>query len=472
MQTRILVPSPYKSINLNHMSVLVFVPALICLLLVVRGYLETAFLYVYLPALLLLPASYATRVPHLPPLSISMATVIPLGIAALIQFALKGRLSLMDLLVVSFMMSLTISEVEKEHIQNDGIFSAISAFIEMFLPYAVGRTMIEPDLRLPTVRQIVVLVLFLGLPGIYSWRMEVNPYASAGNILFGVDMSSAVQVRSGRGRMAAAFTDAEIAGAAFGMVASLNAWLAYLRKQGLGASLGARMDWLQKFHIPGLLLLLYVLMTQSRGPMAGLAVAYCVLQIPRFKNTRRATAVVAMLLVLGAVGVKQYLSRYTNITDPYAILDEQQSSAVYRRTMTEVFKPVVEKGDWLGWGSNSIPKVEGLFEIRPGVQSIDDEFLFVHVAYGRLGYILFVLIAAETVRTLIVRTWFIDPLEDRVFVFSMLSAIAILWITLATVEMGEQMPQVAFLFIGWCQSIPLVRAPAPPPKFLFKRIFE
>ena len=434
------------------MNAMVLVPALLGLFYVARGRAETAFLSVYLPTLILVPVQYAIRLPHVPPLSISMAAVIPLGIVALLRFPRRARLSIMDILVGLFMISVAVSEVLKEHIRNDGIFTAVSSFIEMFLPYAVGRVLIEPRLRLATVRRIVIMALFLGLPGIYSWRMELNPYAPIGKMVFNVDMSSVVQVRSGHGRLEAAFSDAEIAGAVFGIIGALNAWLVFLRKRGLGARLGRQLDWFEGRHIPGLLLLLYVILTQSRGPMLGVIASYLILQISRFNNTRRATIVIGVVLVLGTVGVDQYLSHYTNVAGPHAIRDEAQGSAIYRRTMKRVYEPVIEQGGWLGWGYGSIPKVKGLFEIYKGVQSVDDEFLYVHLAQGKFGYFLLLLIAVESIRTLALRSWRRQPAEDRVFTLVLLGAMAILWITLSTVALGEQMPQIAFLLIGWGQS--------------------
>jgi hypothetical protein len=147
--------------------------------------------------------------------------------------------------------------------------------------------------------------------------------------------------------------------------------------------------------------------------------------------------------------------------------------------MLEVFKPVVERGGWLGWSYGSIPKVEGLFEIRPGIQSVDNDFLYVHLAQGEIGYLLLVLIALESFRKLVSSSWSLRGLEDRAFAFSMLGAMAILWITLTTVAMGEQLPQFAYLLLGWGQSIVPSSAGAAaaiqvagPTKFSFKRVFS
>ena len=50
-------------------------------------------------------------------------------------------------------------------------------------------------------------------------------------------------------------------------------------------------------------------------------------------------------------------------------------------------------------------------------------------------------------------SWRLESLEDRAFIFSMLAAMAVLWITLLTVFLGGQLPEISFLLIGWMQSM-------------------
>ncbi len=69
-----------------------------------------------------------------------------------------------------------------------------------------------------------------------------------------------------------------------------------------------------------------------------------------------------------------------------------------------------------------------------------------------LVIILFMLIVWENIRVLLVRSWQLKAFQDRAFVFSMLAAMAVLWITLLTVYLGGQLPQISFLLIGWIQS--------------------
>jgi hypothetical protein len=439
---------------------------------------ETAFLSVYLPTVLLFPQAFSLRLPHLPEFSVSELAVIPLGIVALYQLAQKGRLLLMDLLVGLFWICLAVTEVCYEHDTKDGLCIAAISFVSMCMTYAVGRTMIEPDLRLATVRRVIIIFLLLGLPGLFEWRMGHNLYAPLGRYV-GIDMAPNIQMRGGHGRLSAAFSDSEIAGIAIGMAATLNAWLAYLWRTRSWENPGKLFAVLEKYHIAELLLLLYVYFTQSRGPELALIVGYLILQIPRYKNTKLATGIVGILILAGAVAAYRNFYQYTKVADINAIHDERQGSALYRRRMLELFQPILDQGGWLGWGYKSIPHAEGLGNLGNGVQSIDNEFLYVNLAQGRLGYILFLLIAAESVRSLLVRSWRFEALEDRAFAFSMLAAMAVLWIALLTVYMGDQLPQIAFLLIGWGQAIvpgsarlAATEQGAIEAKFAFKRVFS
>ena len=455
------------------MSFLLLIPGLISLFLVLQGRVATAFLSVYLPALLLLPETYSIRIPHLPPTSAAEYALIPIGFAAIGRLIRSGSYALMDLLVVLFAASVGVSEILHARVLNDAIFSAVNAFVSFVLAYMAGRQLIEPDLRFATVRRFVVLVLLLGPAGLFEWKMGQSLYGIIGDRILGLGtVSESVQLRGGHGRMASAFSGAEPAGIAFAITACLNAWLVFLRKIKAPVDLGKTLTMLEKYHVPGLLLLLYVWLTQSRGPQIAVIAAYLILQISRFKNTRMMTIVVGVLLVVGYLGASAYFSAYTKVSDGSAV-SEQQSSAVYRRLMNELYAPIAEQGGWTGWGLVGIPHVQGL-------TSIDNHFLLVHLAWGRLAYFLFVLITWENIRVLVVRAWQFKTLPDRAFAVSMMAAMAVLWISLLTVYLGEQLPQVAFLLIGWTQAMTPGKvasssgteiAESQNRKFAFQRVF-
>jgi hypothetical protein len=428
------------------MSILLLFPGLISLVLVLRRRIETAFLSVYLPCLLCLPDDFRLRLPHLPPISTAEFALIPLGVIAVSRLIRAQSFALMDALVVLFASSMGLSEILHAPIVNDGIFAALDAFISIFLAYAVGRKLIEPDLRLATVRRFVTLVLLDGPFALYEWRMGQSLYGLFAQRVLGVtSVTEGVQLRSGHGRIGSVFDGGEPGGIAFAMTFCLNAWLVYLRRTTNSLDPTKILTKLEKYHVPALLLLLYVWATQSRGPLIALAAAYLILQIPRFKRTGLMTIVVAAALAVGYLGASAYLKSYTNVYDPMN-MSEQQSSAYYRRIMNEVYPPIAAKGGLTGYGVVGIPHVQGML-------SIDNHYLLVHLAWGWLGYILFLAIAWENIRVLLVRSRQFDNLQDRAFIFSMLAAMTVLWITLVTVFLGGQLPQISFLLIGWIQSI-------------------
>jgi hypothetical protein len=455
------------------MSVLLLIPGFISLFLVLRGRVETAFLWVYLPSLILVPETYYLRIPHTPPTSVAEYALIPIGIAAVGRFLRSASFALMDLLVVAYAASVALSEILHSPVLNAGIFAAFDAFVSVVLSYMVGRMLIEPDLRFVTIRRFVVLILCLGPAGLFEWKMGQNLYGILGDRILGLGtVSETVQMRGGHGRMAAAFSDAELAGIAFAITACLNAWLAYLRKIKANVDLGKTLTALEKYQVPGIMLLIFLWLNQSRGPQIALVAGFLILQVKRFKNTRLMTVVVGLVLLAGYFAASAYFSAYTNVSR-YTAVSEQQGSALYRRMMNEVYAPIAEEGGWTGYGLLEIPHVNGQ-------NSIDNNFLLVHLAWGRLAYILFVLIAWENIRVLVMRSWRFKTLPDKAFAISMMAAMAVLWLSLLTVYLGEQLPQVAFLLIGWTQAMVPGRALDSSRseigenrnrKFAFQRVF-
>ena len=217
-----------KSTKQPH-EALLLVPGLISLFLVLRGRIETAFLSVYLPCLLLLPEHYSLRIPHLPPFSAAEFALIPLGVVGLSRLIRSGSFALMDILVVLFAASVGLSEILHAPVLNDGIFSAISAFVSMVLAYMAGRQLIEPDLRFATIRRFVILVLLNGISGLYEWRMGQSLYGMFGPEIPGRRLEG-MQFRNGHARIGEVFGGGECAGIAFAMTFCLNAWLVYLRR--------------------------------------------------------------------------------------------------------------------------------------------------------------------------------------------------------------------------------------------------
>lgn len=458
----------------NPLSIVLLLPGLISLYFVTRGDVEKAFLRVYLPALLLLPAYYSCRLPHLLPLTAAAAAMIPIGIVALSRIPKAWRFCRVDLWLIGYFISLALSETLKEHVLNDGLMVVLGSVIGMIFPYLTGRFLLEPHLRLQTVKTFVILILCLTLFAAYEFRMGINLYAIIGPRLLGIAQAWTLQIRGGRARVSTSFSDAELAGIVFTVTLALNWWLVEINKldRGRESRLGRRLSKLESRHIPGFILFGLLILTQSRGPLLGAGLAAAILVIPRFKNIKVASLVVATLLLIGAGAVYSYFQRYTSGPVTYdGTMSEQQASAAYRRLLLENYKPITEEGGWLGWGYLSHPIVGNQV-------SVDNQFLLVQLGQGRLGLLFFVLIGADTFWRLIRFTWKFKKREDFCFAFCLLAAMAAIWSTIATVYLGEQLPQITFLLLGWSQSLQESQsmdgngaAEAATGKFSFKKVF-
>ena len=100
------------------MAAIILIPAVVCWAVMAMGSARKALLYVYLPALLLVPQYYVFRLPHLPPLSFADAAILPLGIALAVTGMRRWRLAWMDLWVLLFAVCAGLSEALSTELAN------------------------------------------------------------------------------------------------------------------------------------------------------------------------------------------------------------------------------------------------------------------------------------------------------------------------------------------------------------------
>lgn len=429
------------------MSNLLLLAAFASLWFVLRREIDRAILWVYLPCLIALPQTYHIQIPHLPQFPVAQLALMPVGAVAFFQWV-RGPFRRMDLWVVMSMISVALTEVLREPKMMDGILYAIIYIEGSFLSYLVGRTLLEPGLRVPVLKQCL-LACFIQLP-LLAWeaRMGTSLYDMfASRFLHIYDFGWFVQIRGGHARISGAFSDAELAGIAFAAFFTLNMWLIKINRTDLKSGrlprLGEFFSKLERYWIPGWILLGLLFLTRSRGPILGLAAGLLVLQIGRFEKKRKfATVAVAVAVVAGMMVAYQYFASYAS----GPAQNEEQGSAAYRFELLQSYAPVIEQGGWLGWGVLYHP-------VRGGQRSIDNEYLLVHVCYGTLGMICFYLVVFESIFYQCGRVWRLRNKEDFLFAVSMLATLVVIWLTIVTVYLGEQLPMLTFLLVGWGQSI-------------------
>jgi len=445
------------------------IPGLISLYYVLRGELEKAFLNVFLPCTFLVPYYYGFRLPHLPDLSAGAGALLPLGLAVLFRPKTPWKFRRMDLWVVLFMISYAMSEVLRENVPKDGMVLWMQSFVEKFLAYVVGRQLIEPNLRLTTIKRIVFLFMIQAPFALFEFRFGRNFWIELAPRL-GIYPAWFVQLRGGTARIATAFGDTILAGIIFLIAACLNYYLVQLYKQNK-TILGERMSMLQKYRLPLILLPLFVYMTASRMPEACTVLAFLLMQIPRFKKMKTGAIIILLVVVVFGGSVYAVFQKYTNVSDDQ-VTDEAQSSAIYRKQLVIAYGPTLEQGGWLGWGLLSTPA-------QPGMTSVDNHYMLTQLSQGKLGKYLLQIIAVESILTLVIFATKFRNKESQFLVFSMMGALAGTFVAMTTVYMGEQLPQILFLVLGWSQSLQdtsvlgagvRTRQEIPEGKFRFRRV--
>jgi hypothetical protein len=447
---------------------LFLVPFFISLSMVIGKKADKAFLNVYLPCLLILPTYFVIRLPHLPPVSMASGALIPIGISMLVSPRIPWRLKRMDLWVVLFMVSIGLSETLREGDPKAGMIMWIEDFFEMFLAYVVGRQVIEPNLRLATVKRMIFLFL-MGVPfELYEYRFGINPFTRIG-YLFGIAGGWFVQLRGGHARIAGPFAHAILAGILFVVAIGLNHYLQYLYKLNPN-SLGPRMSKLQRYNVPMLVLPGLLFLTGSRMPMACGVLCYALLLIPRFKSMKTGVLTIgSILLIGGSIGYTAF-QKYTTVKEGERS-GEAQASAIYRRQLLENYAPALEVGGWLGWGMDTFPRF-------PGQESVDNNYLILQLAQGKLGKYSFTLLGIEAVLSLALTLRKLQSRETQYLAFSLMTSLIGIFAALTTVAMFEQVIQMLFLLLGWSQSIQdtyafgarATVATGPEPKFRFRRV--
>jgi hypothetical protein len=364
----------------------------------------------------------------------------------------------MDLWVALYAVSVAASEILKEPTPN---FAGVGSFItQNTFAYIVGRRLIERRLRVPVVQRIIVLFLCLAPFVFWEYRMTSNVWMNVGVKFFHLDIPVGFSGRNGRVRVQATFSHAILAAMMFSIVFLLTCYLGDLYKRDKNL-LEPVLRRLERFHVPAVLMLACLWLTQSRGPQISTAVGYSILQIPRFRHLKLAALLLVVILSIGGSVLYSYYDEYTSVTS-YAGMTEAQTSAIYRRDLLKNYEPVVEKAGWLGFGGLNVPEAGGQ-------RSIDNAYLVIKLVQGKFGFYVFVLIAAECIGTTIYRAFTFQSPDSRFLAFTLLGAMAGLFQSLTTVYLGGPVAPIFWLLLGWSQSVE--DEGMRQPKFYFKRVF-
>ena len=423
------------------MPIVILIPFLLCVLALFRDSAQKAFLTVYLPIFMLFPIYYFWKVASLPPIDLSEAALVPLGIAMVAKEMPRWRFSLMDFWMAVFIFTSYYADSLNKH-EVASTFELFSTICIALIPYMAGKLLIEQNGgRVEIVKRIVYLLFVASIISAYEYRMGQNPFTLIFARIFPDERFAwKTQIRWGFGRVSGPYGQSELAGMMlfFGLVLTF-----YLAHNKLWEPKFERARWLpfQKSTIIAWVIGITLLMTQARGPWIGSLVAVPIAFIGRTKRVLRASLLFGTLCLVGGPLSFIGFQHYANAPASSA----EQETANYRSHLLDNYIPVAKMGGPWGWGQD--------FPRALGQGSIDNEYLFVALTQGWVGLLAFCMLCVGGLYHLVMGAIYNPTKRDRYFAFSLLGIFVGMLITIFTVFLGNQPYELFFLLIGWAQAV-------------------
>lgn len=453
-------------------TLLAFVPAAVVVVLLLRRGVEVAFLYAYLPALLLLPDYYYWPGSGKPSFVSAAAVAMAVG-----YLALRGsqwRFSLTDLMVVALVVAGTSSEWFNAG-QKEGQSLLLDWITAFALPYVIGKGVIEPlGLRGRTALRMAFLLLVVCCFSVYEFRFGLNPYRLALDRFFpGQGLGWVVSLRWGYGRVAGPFGHSILAGMVIVVGYRLARWADWSR---LWPPLPRMLRWvpLRSGQLVALGLAGGAAMTMARGPWLGGAIGGVLAILGSARRKLPAVALAAVLGVVAGVPALVAFKAYVSVGREGATSDTQETAA-YRYELLLNYLDFAHERPLLGWGRNTWPKV-------PGQPSIDNYYLLLLLMHGWISVAL-LLLPLFWVGTRLFLHGMAEPppvLYGSSFTFAILGAIVSVYFSIATVFLGLSSRPLLLLLLGWAEGYLLAGGrsldtqdavtPSPPSPFHFERV--
>ncbi len=428
-------------LDLNYVSLIVFIPGIICMMAILRAGTRHAFLSVYLPVLLFLPSAFNIQLPHLPALSFEDTALLSLGVGMVLMDLSRWRFSRMDCWVALFIATTAYAEKIPWGV-NGALLVLITAILECWVPYMAGRLLVEqPGMRVETVGRIAIWMGIASVLAIPEFFLKANPYTYFWSHFFPGQWTNQ-QVRGGFGRVGGPYEGGETAGMVLLMGLPLALWLQRCKTKNLGA-IGYLKRFFKHSRIIIFVLVTTLYMTQSRGPWIGAIIALIIASIGRAKNTLRQA-----ILVFGlglAVGIPLYSMGKDYVSGPQAEIGSERQTAQYRKQMIDNYIPIAEWGGAFGWG-NAFPHIGGQ-------DSIDNEYLHIWLLQGYVGLTSLILVIVDGTASFIRAGIKARSNQDRYFVFTLLGTLLGMAFCVYTVWLSDQPFEMFFLIIGWSQAL-------------------
>lgn len=448
-----------------EMHVLAAVPALVAFYIGIKKGFVRAYLDVYLPAIILLPDYFSTKIiPGVPPLNFNQAAMLPCALLFFMFNDRKWKWSFVDFLVTGYVASIIYSEyinIDYKEAQNLG-FILITT---VWLPYVLTKGIVEPmGLREEFAKRITLLFAICTATLTYETRMGRPLIRIPLDPFFPGQGYWVTTFRWGLARAAGPYGHSIVSGMMFVVayrIARWVEWAGYWKEK--VPYISQRVPFpLSKARFFTLVTAAGLILTLVRGPWMGAIAAAGLIFICRSKNRGAyITIAIALFIVVGIpAGISFY--QYVSVGRENALTVAQESAAYRWELITEYGEIAGERLYW-GWGRNLWPEV-------PGMPSIDNNFLLLALNHGTvaLGFFNF---AQFWLMFHLIRLGVKKDRNDPIAIlaFSLAGIIIAMIVSLATVGLLSNIIQLFFMVLGWCDGLVKTKGvPVPKPVVIFR----
>ncbi len=402
-----------------------------------------AFIWVYIPILLLLPEYYKAITPGLPDPSFSQTAAI----AVFTVFVMKGakgyRFSITDVVVGFYAFCVSFSEFLASG-YADAQNLMFTQLTSVLIPYILTKSLVEPfNLRHEFAKSFVICLSIVFLCNLYENKMGANLWSLIlGRFFPGQGEGWMTTFRFGLARAAGPYGHCLIAGIVMAVGYRLQRWLHWSGAWPKKMKIFSMIPWLTPGQIFTVMIFGGVFSTLGKGQWLAGIVATGIVIIGRSK--KRLLAIYAVLGVLVFIGIPALIAFFKWISvGRYNATDDNQETAAYRYDLVIEYMDIAAQKLWFGWGLMQWPKVLGY-------PSIDNNFLLVYLNHGLLAVTLLLGMMFGMMGTLIWRGLqqpFAEP-PGSSLAFTLAAIYLMYIIAVATVAMMGQSATIFFIITG------------------------
>ena len=401
------------------------------------------------------------RMPISGQLNFAESAIIPIAAYYLWKEGRNWQWSFTDLLVLAFASLMSFSEyMDTEYWLAQHL--AISMVTTVILPYVVAKGLIVHE-RMGVAKRVTVLATIVAIVSVYQFRMTLNPFADFFSRFF-PDVDNGASFRYGFARISGPWTHPILAGMILAFAYRTARWLEWTGEWRGGVpflsfSLNTsfkrpehgRFVSISKVRFCEIALVVGSLMTISRGPWLGAAMAAVAMMLIRVRHRTYVTLLAFIAAVIVAVPIYYASDSYVKV-DRFDGSNEARESAAYRREMISRYLAVAEERPQWGWGANATG--QGLYPRVENMDSIDNHYLLLALISGMYTLAaLIVLLAWVPARLLAfgLRNSRDEPATS--LAVTLLGSFILFAISISTAWLGAQTQPLLFIIAGWSEAL-------------------